>query len=90
MRTELSSEIVDAVVEESIQAHLKHVASGSIFSPAVSTELKLSALMEEVGEVARALIEGEDTEDLINELVQVANVALSWADCLSDQLEGNA
>lgn len=40
--------------------------------------LKLSALMEEVGEVARALNDGEAPLRLQSELVQVAAVAFAW------------
>lgn len=93
MRTELSSEILDAVRIESKRAHEKHVDNGgSIFDPNMPTAQKLAALVEEAGEVARAMTYDGDkgTEHLIEELVQLGNVALTWADCLSDQLEASA
>ena len=43
--------------------------------------LRLAALVEEVGEVARALQEG-DYENLAVELVQVAAVAVAWVEAL--------
>lgn len=98
VRHELSEEIIDAVREEARKAHAKHYANGgSIFDPAMPEIRKLAALMEETGEVGRALTydggarTGDDTskEHLILELIQTACVALTWADCLSDQLEGD-
>lgn len=42
-------------------------------------DLKLAALVEEVGEVARAYHDGNDfTGELVRELVQVAAVAVAW------------
>jgi hypothetical protein len=43
--------------------------------------LRLAALVEEVGEVARALHDG-DFENLREELVQVAAVAVAWVEAL--------
>ena len=45
--------------------------------PECPDSLRLAALVEEVGEVARALHEGEQ-ENLRAELVQVAAVAVAW------------
>lgn len=95
MRTELSAEIIDAVRCESARAHLKHYKNGadggrSLFDPIGMTVLeKLAALVEEIGEVGRALTyDGLETrQHLIEELVQVASTALSWADCESEMLE---
>lgn len=42
--------------------------------------LRLAALMEEVGEVARAVHDGESDERMIEELVQVAAVAVAWVE----------
>lgn len=44
--------------------------------------VKLAVLTEEVGEVARALLELESPERLRAELVQVAAVATAWAETL--------
>lgn len=81
----LSTNVIQAVITESERAHDKHKDIGagqSIFDPKMPILGKLAALMEEVGEVARAIIEGEPTENLYKELVQSANVALTWADSL--------
>ena len=43
-------------------------------------------LIEEVGEVARAVLEGKDG-DLYKELIQVAAVASSWAEGLLDEMQ---
>lgn len=45
--------------------------------------VKLAVLVEEVGEVARALLEEEGDERLLEELVQVAAVAVAWAETLA-------
>lgn len=47
----------------------------------------LAVLMEEVGEVAKELQEGADTSRLIEELTQVAAVAVRWIEQL-DKAEG--
>lgn len=48
--------------------------------PSVDDDRKLAVLGEEFGEVARALIEGDG---LRAELIQVAAVALAWAESLT-------
>jgi NTP pyrophosphatase (non-canonical NTP hydrolase) len=48
---------------------------------------KLAVLGEEFGEVARALIEQQATTALRAELVQVAAVAVAWAESLLQQEE---
>lgn len=42
----------------------------------------LPILTEEVGEVAKAINEGDDPEHLIEELIQVAAVAVSWVEAI--------
>lgn len=44
---------------------------------------KLSILMEEVGEVANALNESYDEEELVKELVQVSAVCVAWIESLT-------
>ena len=46
--------------------------------PKLPWPLKLSALVEEVGEVARAINDGESSHHVQSELVQVAAVAFAW------------
>ena len=48
----------------------------------VGDETKLSVLMEEVGEVARELNEGPNFDRLKKELIQVAAVAVAWAESI--------
>jgi NTP pyrophosphatase (non-canonical NTP hydrolase) len=50
----------------------------------MDAHVKLAVLMEEVGEVARALIEKEPVDDLRAELIQVAAVAHAWAESLTE------
>lgn len=47
--------------------------------PVIPTAMKLSVLVEEVGEVARAILE---ESNLREELIQVAAVAVAWAESL--------
>lgn len=49
--------------------------------------LKLAILVEEVGEVAKALNEGDDLASLQAELVQVAAVATAWAESIEREME---
>ena len=49
--------------------------------------VKLAVLTEEVGEVARALLEGSSIEHLRMELIEVAAVAVAWAEDCDSGLE---
>lgn len=55
--------------------------AGDCSSPLVAAPVKLAVLVEEVGEVAKALLEHDDG-DLRDELVQVAAVAVAWLESL--------
>jgi hypothetical protein len=55
--------------------------TGDCSSPAVRGPVKMTVLMEEVGEVARALLDG-NADQLETELVQVAAVAVAWLESL--------
>jgi len=46
---------------------------------------KLAVLVEEVGEVARALCDDESVDRLRDELVQVAAVSVAWIQALDKQ-----
>lgn len=50
--------------------------------PACPDLLRLAALVEEVGEVARAVHDGDGLTALRDELVQVAAVAVAWCEGL--------
>lgn len=54
----------------------------TVASPDCPVVLRLSALIEEVGEVARCLNDGEGDRRLADELVQVAAVAVAWVEYL--------
>lgn len=55
---------------------------GDCSSEMVSPWVKAAVLGEEIGEVNRALLEGDD-DALCRELVQVAAVAVAWLEALS-------
>ena len=52
---------------------------GDCSSPDVDDRTKAAVLMEEAGEVARAILDGHD---LRAELVQVAAVAVAWLEAI--------
>lgn len=50
-----------------------------------SDEIWLAILMEEIGEVAKAMLAGQDAHDpdaIKQELVQVAAVSVAWLECM--------
>lgn len=55
---------------------------GDCSSPLVPIMVRLAVLTEEVGEVARAILDGEPDERLRTELIQVAAVAVAIAESL--------
>jgi NTP pyrophosphatase (non-canonical NTP hydrolase) len=58
---------------------------GDCSSLRVAPMVKMAVLTEEVGEVARAMLDTEETvEALRAELVQVAAVAVAWLESLTD------
>lgn len=79
----LSPLTLDAVQAEALRAHLKH-GPNSLLSPTATPAQKLAALVEEVGEVGRAMTYDGDEgpAHLVKELIQVASVALSWVESL--------
>jgi hypothetical protein len=83
----LSAPTLSAVQAEALRAHLKH-GHRSLLNPHMPDLFKLAALVEECGEVGRALTyDGDDGRDhLVKELIQVASVALSWV----ESIEGDA
>lgn len=65
------------------RAHEKHSARGTSAEQIPHDHpLWLPILVEEVGEVARALCDREPLEHLYLELIQVAAMAEAWADAL--------
>ena len=47
----------------------------------------LAILVEEVGEVAKEILERPNTTSLLSELVQVASVAVVWMECINNYKE---
>ncbi|HZM82925.1 MAG TPA: hypothetical protein VFC19_44990 [Candidatus Limnocylindrales bacterium] len=86
LKLPLSALTLDAVNAEALRAHLKH-GDKSLLNPKMPAVEKLAALVEEVGEVGRALSDdhGHDRDHLVTELVQVASVALTWVESLEGQ-----
>lgn len=62
---------------------------GDCSSPAVDPAVKVAVLTEEIGEVARAVLE-RDGKQLVVELVQVAAVALAWLELLREERKSDA
>ncbi|MDT3440284.1 MULTISPECIES: hypothetical protein [unclassified Pseudofrankia] len=82
----ISTATVAAVEAEVARAHRKH-GERSILNPAMPDAVRLPVLVEEVGEVARAMLEGADPRHLRDELIQVAAVALTWVEALRDRTD---
>lgn len=81
----LSPSILDAINNEFIRGFNKHNGR-TPRSHAVTDEQALVILVEEVGEVARAMTYDEaDIDNLADELVQVAAMAAAWADRLMNR-----
>lgn len=73
--------IYDFIDDARLEAHRKH-GSNSLESLPGDDPKWLPVLVEEVGEVARALTYDGNKEELRKELIQVAAVASAWADKL--------
>lgn len=77
--------VLDAIVLE--RARQEELFPGSTCAADIGGYLKLAVLTEEVGEVARELCDAannrrEPSDNLITELIQVAAVAVAWAESL--------
>lgn len=85
---QLSKTIYTAIDEERTRAHRKHAASGqSMEQVDVDHPLRFPILVEEVGEVAKALNEGASREELRAELIQVAAMAAAWAEAITREAD---
>lgn len=73
---ELGLNVLSMVQRESVRAYKKH-GDGSILSGNRDMAYILACGLEELGEVARAMVEGETPERVIEEMIQCANVMLS-------------
>lgn len=76
-------ETLDAIEDETLRAWQKH-GEHAMINPSLTSTERLSILGEEFGEVCRSLTydSGEGKEDLKKELIQLAAMAASWANCL--------
>lgn len=85
------SRVLGAVAQERERQEQKGVDKPgweTCASATMDPHVKLAVLTEEVGEVARALLEenAESTANLRAELVQVAAVAVAWVEALTPPL----
>lgn len=88
MKQQIDAEIHDAIDAEFARAYAKH-SGKTPRSWSVGDATSLIVLVEEVGEVARALTYDEgDQEQLVAELIQVAAMAAAWAERL--EIRGDA
>ena len=72
---------VSALNAEIMRAIAKHGWQQTPLNPDMSENEKLIILVEEIGEVARAMTYDEgDPDKLTKELIQVAAMALAWAE----------
>lgn len=72
----IGEDIIEMLQVEAFEANRKH-GDGSILSGNRESGFTLACAMEELGEVARAIMENEGEERIIAEWIQVANVAVS-------------
>ena len=76
----LSRLTLDAIESEYVRAHIKH-SGHTPKSIHMSDGERLAVLMEEVGEVARAITyDNKDIDNLVKELIQVATMAAAWGE----------
>ena len=86
--------VLDAVRAEYDRAHTKHDGNTPA-NPAMSDHDRAAILLEEVGEVARALTPDAHTPvghagELTSELIQTATMAAAWLQHLINQEEAKA
>lgn len=74
------------IVDESQRAHQKHRAA-SFLTARYTDDQRLKYLVEEVGEVAKAI---QDDAGLREELVQVAHLAVVWAVILDEDAQASS
>ncbi len=72
-----------AIHRERVRAHAKHVEKGlSMEIERPDSPRWLPVLVEEVGEVARALNDNESLGNLRKELIQCAAMCVAWVEAL--------
>jgi NTP pyrophosphatase (non-canonical NTP hydrolase) len=71
---------LDAIDAEFIRAHVKHNGR-TPRSPDMTDGERLAILVEEIGEVARAMTyDNADPNNLVKELIQVAAMSAAWVE----------
>ena len=80
---------IDAIQSEVIRS-VQLWDETAMMNPDLEDGVRLPILVEEVGEVAKAMNEGSPREELISELDQVAAMAASWAQVERDRLNGTS
>jgi hypothetical protein len=82
---------VEDIIREERERQVAKFESSNIpidcANPLAPGQVKLGVLVEEVGEVAKALIEDSPSIDLFHEIIQVAAVAHAWAEAVHDSLD---
>ena len=79
----LQQDVFDAIEDELESAVTRHGFERTPLNSEMPHTEKLTILVEEVGEVARALTYDEyDTDKLYKELIQTATMAAAWANSL--------
>lgn len=82
--------LFDAVADEAQRAIDRHGFDQTPANPDMNIHEKMTILTEEVGEVARACTYDEGSaQQRIEELTQVATMALMWAEAEKELLDGN-
>ena len=76
-------DVMNLVRGERLRQEIIRAGDPRASDPTLDWPLKLAALVEEVGEVARSLKDGEPAERLRSELVQVAAVAVAWLESMA-------
>lgn len=86
--TGLQAGIVARIISER-HRQVKLIATGKLphdcAEPQVHSHIKMSVLTEELGEVAKALLQEHHIDELETELIQVAAVAFAWIEALHHQ-----
>ena len=74
---------------ERMRAHKKHEANGRSMEEAPWADLRwLPVLVEEVGEVARCICDGDGLAHLREELVRVGAMTAAWIEAIDAALVG--
>lgn len=77
----ITHKVYEDITSERIRAHYKHSPTGcSMEDVSAVHQLRLPVLVEEVGEVARAM--QDNPKNLRTELIQVAAMTCAWIDAI--------